>query len=301
MQKSIIAFGSLVILLSCSKLVTIDIPDIESELNANAILVAGSPVTLYLSQSKSLNDTSAIMVSAAHTELYQDEHFAEALQETEKGIYYGSTEVHENHTYRILIRADGFPLLQSGDSLVSAPDIKDYQRLTIAGYTNDGMYYSAARFSITDPPDTRDYYEVALYRISSTGKSRALDLFPTDDPVILNEGLPMSVGPGFPFSDEIFDGETQNITMNYGLSWTTTMGDSVIIEEYDPYYRLVVEIRKTSRDYYLFRRSLILQVNGKFPDFWNGLGNPSALYSNVDNGLGIFAGYSFVRDTLDRP
>jgi len=72
-----------------------------------------------------------------------------------------------------------------------------------------------------------------------------------------------------------------------------------IIEEMFPNHSLIVEVRKTSYSYYQYRRTLLIQEMSKYPDFWNGMGNPISLYSNIDGGLGILASYSSIIDTLN--
>jgi len=302
MIKYLALSSCFLLLLSCEKEVSVALPEIESQLVVNALLVEGSAVKLYLSHSKMINDSSSAQVSNARISFYQDDQLVDSLSETEQGVYTGTFIIQANHLYQANIQTDQYPEIWVKDSVVSKPDIPALKRVTIGGYYDNGYYYSDAKITVNDPFQTEDFYEIVLYRINSeNGKTGILSIFSNDDPVILNEGLPFIQSTGFPFSDEELNGLTKEISVNYNLMWTFYLGDSTVSEEYDPQYRLIIEVRKTSKAYYLFRRSVILQVNGKFPDFWNGLGNPSSLYSNVDNGLGIFAGYSFVRDTLDRP
>ena len=42
----------------------------------------------------------------------------------------------------------------------------------------------------------------------------------------------------------------------------------------------------------------MLHFENQIGDIWDGTGNPVNLYSNVENGYGIFAGYSENTDTV---
>lgn len=57
---------------------------------------------------------------------------------------------------------------------------------------------------------------------------------------------------------------------------------------------LYVEFRTVSTDYYLYQKSLSQQV----PIFEGTLNPPVTIHNNVENGLGLFAGYASTSDTL---
>ncbi len=64
-------------------------------------------------------------------------------------------------------------------------------------------------------------------------------------------------------------------------------------------YAYVLELRTISVEYYQYMQSLKLYEDGRFPAFDIGSTAPYNLYSNVENGYGIFAAYaSTFSDTL---
>ncbi len=58
--------------------------------------------------------------------------------------------------------------------------------------------------------------------------------------------------------------------------------------------KFIVELRTVSKDYFLYHNSLSRQVGAQEVPF----AEPVSVYNNIENGLGIFAGYSISTDSI---
>ena len=131
------------------------------------------------------------------------------------------------------------------------------------------------KLQIQDPPVETNYYEI---RIASGGDGVHFStkdpsiLADSDDPITEEEFL----GHAPFFNDTLFDGQTHEIE----LSSTHPIPDR--------HTRFSVQVLYMSETYYEYRRSVMLHENTQD----NPFAEPVSVYSNVENGYGIFAGYS---------
>jgi hypothetical protein len=272
-------------------------PEYNTEEVINSFLRNDSIVVLILSRSGHINSGEIERLENAKVLLFQDNLLFDSLLHTDEGIYVSNKKVSENHSYNVSAFTENRTLYAT-DYIPSKPEVLSLIRKDKAGYTEDS-YYGSLEIVLVDEILQRDFYEIEIGYLSFTEKKNFI-LYPNSrtDKVILNENLPFygRAGP-FPFSDEVFNGDTITIVFNYHTPRLILNG---IEQELDPDYILRVKIRKTSKNYYLYRKSVITHFDGQQPDFWNGIGNQINIHSNVEGGLGIFAGYSEVIDTLHR-
>lgn len=287
----------ILVCVSCNDEVEILLPPLEKQVVVNGIMQMDSILSVSLSESYNIFHDSTRKLENATVKLYRDQLFEDSLWHVKNGIYNSSVYLECNATYELEIVLND-QLVHTADIIPEKPFIENIERVDRAGVDADGYQFEKAIVTLQDPGNSEDYYEVRLGLLSSNGKSKNLYPYTEEDLILINEGLPFFYSSAYPFSDELFNGSIQEISFNY-YTPKKSINDSVS-EQY-PDYCLIVEVRKTSRDYYLFRRSFLIQQHAKYPDFWDGLGNPVSLYSNVNGGLGIFAAYSSVTDTIYKP
>ncbi|MBK9388775.1 MAG: DUF4249 family protein [Bacteroidetes bacterium] len=64
-------------------------------------------------------------------------------------------------------------------------------------------------------------------------------------------------------------------------------------------YPVILELRSVSQNYYRFVKQKYLYELGRYPEFMAASTTAFPLYSNINGGYGIFAGYSLVKsDTI---
>ena len=85
-------------------------------------------------------------------------------------------------------------------------------------------------------------------------------------------------------SDELFDGKNVRLKLYSEYS------------DYDT--ELYIYFRSVSRTYYQYKKKLLRHIENQYSNIWSGTGNPVTLFSNIENGYGIFAGYCEQVDTI---
>ena len=106
----------------------------------------------------------------------------------------------------------------------------------------------------------------------------------SENPEVKVENLEHSFGNDLIFTDKLFDGQKKTVTVHYFYSNNIDSVDIIL--------------RHVSEDYFEYKKSLARHQEGKYDDvIWGGAG-VFPLYSNIDNGYGVFAGYAETRRTF---
>jgi len=144
-----------------------------------------------------------------------------------------------------------------------------------------------------DPAGIENYYELQI--LDANMKALSFYQFDQiDDPVIQQESDLDYAPSSFVFTDRQFDGKPYTLGLRFQIGRYPTRPDSAY-----------VVLRNLSEEYYHFKKSwhkhiflqnTAIQWDGdlSFSMVYSLLfqGDPIPLYTNVQNGLGIFAGYS---------
>ncbi len=160
----------------------------------------------------------------------------------------------------------------------------------LAGYDNVGNAFARVTFTFSDPGDQENYYEIF---ITHAADSSLIDLT-TDYPSIIAESYypsVMNIEGGnpetLPFNDAGFNGEQVSISVEYPLPFYPFDG------KIEPHVR-IVHFRTISRNYYLYKTSVLWQGYKNKADIIYGQGEPMNVYGNIPGNYGIFAGYQSV-------
>jgi hypothetical protein len=120
------------------------------------------------------------------------------------------------------------------------------------------------------------------------------------DQSIVSEGFEETTHPIWSpevlfFSDELFNGEMKEIQINY-FPYYSGVG---LFYYYVPSRKFTVYLRSISENYYRFRKSekAYSSFRNQF-ELWKGAGDYVQIYSNIENGYGLFAGYSTSMDSI---
>jgi|GEM_PF-242392 len=152
---------------------------------------------------------------------------------------------------------------------------KDSTSFDSSGFPNGTLV-----IKLNDKGNEKNYYRISLFYYQvSLAEWRVLQPI-LDDAELRNQALKTQDG-GIIFKDATFNGKTRNI------SFTTPFGYSF----QSPKFLAVVE--NLSEQYYNYFKSL--------DDYKNNRGvfnEPVPVFSNIKNGVGIFAGSSIQRDTI---
>ena len=287
--------AALLLLLSigCTQEVDLDLPAPPDRLVVNALFTADEPLTVAVSQTHSPLRRTPPRVENAHVRL-QSAAGEEVLHDEGDGTYTTAQPLAAGETYRLLVSAPGLAAVSAQGYVprpMPRPDLTPF--VDSVGVDAEGNFFSQFQLRFADDASTADFYEVGLrtlFQWEGTGQDNWNWLRQpfTEAPFVLAEGL----GDYFPetllFSDRAFNGQTCTLMVHY---------QPITV---DPDYRLIVSFRRVSADYYAFRRSLYIHIVGEETGFWEGVGDPVPMFTNVEGGYGIFAGYWQHTDTLSK-
>jgi hypothetical protein len=149
------------------------------------------------------------------------------------------------------------------------------------GQDSAGFAIGTIKFNITDPSDERNYYEIGLFRFEDFGLEWLPIPISPENPELATDPIINKEGAMF-LDDASFNGQ------NKELRFSTPFGSA------GTKYKYLVTIKSLSSDYYKYFKSLEnYQVQG------GPFSEPSAVYNNVQGGVGICAGSSIFKDTIN--
>jgi len=331
--RNLVCFFAIFVFTSCRELVTIEFPDLEPAPVVHCILVEGKPLELRLSWTAAMDTTRLKFIENAQVRLFVNGEYTETLVHLQKGFYAASCMVASSVRYQCEINISGHETIIASDLLPPAIAPTHVQYIPIAGRNEEGLPYPAIRFTFANNPIEKRYYEAVIWEIQRdydpewwqwyrtlpnhfTHNPETNEMFditgefigiwrepiyidvnytaypgPVTDPILKSEGLPIHV-----FSNELIRGNEYTITLNYTNGSFSSSGDGELVANLRP---TILELRSVSYDYYRYAKQKYLYEVNFQPEF--GRSNPTfSLYSNINKGYGIFAGYASVfSDTLN--
>jgi len=283
-------FMILIFLVSCRELVTDQFPELQSEPVINSILIKDSTLKVQVSLAGKLDTNQLDLINNAEVLLYVDGEFEETLTFLDKGMYSSSVIVEPLKTYKCEVYIPGYEPASGIDSIPVPAAMSDIIHIDIAGKDEEGMTYPAVKFTFTNDPSGKQYYEVVIRLLRNRYESVA-SLKTITDPVLLNEALPLAL-----FSNESIKGSEYSMTINYFTGSASSMNGEPM---HTDLYPVILELRSVSQNYYRFVKQKYLYELGRYPEFMAASTTAFPLYSNINGGYGIFAGYSLVKsDTI---
>ncbi len=306
--NSFLISGVFALLVSCHSIVQTEFPDFEQEPVVNSILRAGDKIRVQLSTTKKIGNADFEFLNNAEIRVFANDEFIETLINQNDGYYVSKTIVKPQTTYTFLIEIPNFETVTCKDSLPNVPDIIDVKHITKAGKDEEGAYYPAVEITFKNNPDIIQRFEIDIIQQKTCYEwdTIAGDYFGYEciadmdnglwmpdiiDPVLLNEGVDMTL-----FSNILITGTTYKMQINYTSGSQHGAVNGGYVEDL---YPIVVELRAVSESYYNYKKQLILHEIGNSADGIGQSVNAIPLYSNVENGYGIVAGYSYcLTDTI---
>jgi hypothetical protein len=275
---------------SCRKLVQSEFADFKQVLTVNSFLKADSLLKVHISLASKLDTNELHGLDNAQVQLYVDNVFKELLTSSVNGVFISTTLVEPLKKYECRVDIPGYETVSCSNTIPKSSHLRDIIHISVAGKDQEGMTYPAVKFTFSNTKNEKSYYEARI-RLIEYGSEQIADMYNIVDPVLLNEGLPLSV-----FSNELISDTVYTMTINY---ITGSAGSSNGGTVHTILYPFILEVRSVSYDYYQFARQKYLYDTGRFPEFGLSSNQAFQLYSNVKNGYGIFAGYSAViSDTI---
>lgn len=305
MRRSLFILVILALLFdSCRKQITdFECPAFDPVPVLNAVLVEGGLVKMHLSFAQSLDSIHPAYCDKAEVMLYEDGKLTECLQYDGDGFYRGETRVKSNHEYACKVVIPDHDTLFARTFAPARPIVKDLEVLENATVNEEGQSFPAILVTFKNDLSKELYFTVnldAFFRTDyesgsySTMNGTIYSSINTDDPVLLNEGSEILL-----FSNEIISDSIYKLKINASFSSYSSFdtGDSNgSIVSKSGY--VVLRMLGLSESCYQYMKSQAAFVEpDAYTNLFLGTVAPLNTYSNVKNGMGVFAAIAPV--TLD--
>lgn len=269
----------LMILTSCSSEVEVTIPEQSTALVIHSYFTVDSLWQVEVSRTNSTaSKPEKNLVENAIVILWQNIIPLDTLIEKASGNYQSEIKPNTSTIYTLSAEAAGFPLVTAtsltpdeavGVEIVSLKPAED-----LPAFLDN---YEELLLAIDAKPGEKKYFNLTLWVIQENeSRVRVDSAFLTDETVVGSR----DDGRGITFSASQLSEEGQL--------------EVFLPAEYLKGKQLVVFLKTISPEYYQYETSLLQHLNTTGTPF----SQPVPVFSNVDNGYGIFAGYLVATDSL---
>ncbi len=288
MQKCF-PFIVFLLFLSCELIVDVDVPFEKKQITVNSFFNPDSLWTIQLNLNRHVLDEQPFeMPDGAHAVIYQDDQPSDTLISIGNGQYQsdnGKPDVDKNYSIRISHPNHGE--LRAHSSVPSPAQI-----ISAEMYAS-GSQNTTIKVKLQDAPAEDNFYELFadLEQEYYQNQSQTIIVsehrlqLTSEDPAIQNDNEPYS--NTVIFKDILFNGKEVELTFKVDAYNIANFG---VIN---------ITLRTLSEDGYNYLRTARLQENTSGDPF----AQPVNVYNNIQNGFGIFAGYStsFYTNAKPRP
>ena len=280
--KNILLFVlSLLTLNSCETIIDIEMPPYTSELVANCFFTPDSAFKVHVSHSLGVLDEGNLNeIENANVEILENGQVMDILTHTGNGFY--RTKIvypSPGNTYSLKVEVSGYESIIASDIIpapVSIVSVTIKDSVFIGAYAGEEeIVYAEASIKFNDPQGEENYYAVEMYVKTSGGYIYNGVWLTSIDPAV--DGV--SEGKQILFSDALFEGQAYELKVYF---------DRMNLPY--PYQNINLNLNfiSTSKAYYLYEKSLDLHQQNQ----GNPFAEPVQVYNTIENGLGIFAGFS---------
>ena len=291
-------------LFACERPLDIEIPDSGSQLVIISNFTTDQSLRVQVSRSQpAVQPTKAVFILNAGVQLYEGPVFLERLdlvrgEDGRVPVYSTKNfQARVGTEYTIRVEVPGFSPVYATSSIprqISLSDFKIFDlRHSNSSDTEEDEYHYTVSVSLEDPAEEKNYYHLNFFQQKLQYKALEGDTLITGSEMVAvefssslnNNHLVANVTGGVLFDDKPFNGETVTYTFPFSVKVRTR--EELI-------GKLFAELRNVSEEYYHYNQSLSRQqANPDFP-----FSEPVHLFDNVENGLGIFAGYNASLDSV---
>ena len=294
MKPTLLLLLFLTALCACEQVIEPDLPEHPPRLVLRAFFTSDGSWTAQVARSFWILEpvpADRPVVADAAVELLAGDRVVGELEfnDAAQGYVFGDSTLRAGETYSLQVTAPGFETIRATDTVpMPVPtSVLSYRALATSRSDSGDSLELSLKLEIQDPPGEENYYQVSLYRVfAGRGASRIELSFSTKDPSILADnsvdGSPFEEG-GFEgdapyFRDALFDGRTHEIELSPDLGRDPAPDPSGIH----------LQVLYISETYYEYLKTARLHDDTRD----NPFAEPLNVHSNVENGYGIFAGYS---------
>ncbi len=280
MNKIVFIIISALLFASCEKFIDMEIPDEGRKITVNSFINDQQNPTVYLSQSRFIldGDYSFPLITDAHVTLYKGETQVTTFNHVGDGIYMADYVCEKGNSYTLKVSRGN----EEVSSTTHIPESVPFQLIDTATIISQDMYQSTPylrfRIKIEDPVQDVNYY-----MISFKNKGYPISFYTRES--FVENGTDRFLNYAI-FSDKLINGQSRVLTLD--------IETYNFMEEVNP---LEIYVNAISKDMYLYyvQLSKYYEAQGGF------LAEPVMVYSNIQNGLGIFGGYTISKMQMNIP
>lgn len=291
-EKTILFF--IILFASCTLVVDVDIPIQEAKLIVNSLFTPDSVWQVEITDSRNiLDDTHFIVREVDEIVIFDEfENIVATLSSNGFGVYRSDKKPEHGKTYSVRIKSEGKKVLTARGIIPESISISSVKIDTVLVNHEYGTTQNLVlEVKFKDPAEEVNYYRFDLivkqayeYYNPQTQElvkdtSRWVYFLQVDTPSLLEDNYSHSI-----ISDAKFNGREVSIRFKpiHGLLGGNTKLDFIS--------------RNFSEEYYKYSTTLELQNNTREDPF----AQPVKVFSNINNGLGIFAGYSSTFHSINK-
>lgn len=264
-------------LTSCQKEIPFDIDDDGKKIVLNSFIGPNmESVVVYLSQSQSVISSTPIQViSNATVQLFKNGTNLGNMVSDGDGKFTLEHTPEAGATYRVEASAEGLDPVHAETRIPNEP--------VIASVSTAELFEQEFSFELvlSDNGNQENYYQLLMVILDDVGGNPSIISFSTNSPLLANQGNPFGgeedgkeyFYTGAFFTDDAFSGESISLDLSAFYTSSTT----------------AIQYLSCTEEYYLYK----LTLENFYENNDNPFAQPVQIYSNIEGGLGIFAGYSF--------
>ena len=286
---------------ACEQVIEPDLPEHTPRLVVHSLFTSDGGWSAHVGRSTGILDLLPYVervVADADVRLLAGERVVGELSFDEAARVYVLQDggLQAGETYSLQVSAPGFETIRATDTVPA---------LVPTTLRPGARGEFSIELEIQDPPGEANYYQISLYQVfTGRGATRVEGILSTRDPSIMadnsfDESFEEATfeGPAPYFTDTLFDGETHEIELTYTGDWIERVGTIIreeeeLEEEQDdlehPGFTAFLQVLYISEAYYKYLETARLHDDTRD----NPFAEPLSVYGNVENGYGIFAGYS---------
>lgn len=302
MKQKVIWLGLVFICSSCIKEIDFSVGDVPKRLVINSVLEAYQTIDVRVSGLQSILDTSILFIDNAQVILAEENEEFDTLRYIANGKYVSTIFAKPGKAYHLTVKAEGYPTVFATDTVPFKTLIKGATRKESMTVDEDGNPHIDYTLSFDKQTGKTNYYELffveqflsqdSLYYIYYESMAASID------PLILSSGTTDFNFHTFLFNDASLTTNEYTLKMKM-INATSPGGDfkNPIVTIRDDVHAAV--LRTGSHAYYDYRNSWEKHQYFKNDSITKDdfiyvplMGEPQDMYSNIENGLGIFVAFS---------
>jgi hypothetical protein len=265
-------------LLSCKKVIDIELPETAPKIVVNSFFTDNSKIKVHLSKSIGILEniipecTDATIIVRGNDIIIDTMYF-------ESGYYHSHILSENNNNYALEILTPGVEPVYCEDIIPEKTIIQNFVCTDSVLIDEDGMIINELKLDFQDFAGP-SFYEVELSAKDTINNyTTGLWFKKNSDPVITSTGLLDYNPKTLIFTDKMFDGKHCSVKIYFAYDW-------------DRNYSIKLIFRSVSESYYKYKERQFAYLFSLENDIFSGMSEPINLYSNITGGYGIFAGYT---------